>query len=193
MHSTSNLKDGYLGSGKRLRHAIRKYGVENFVLEIIEWCETRNILAKREQEIITESHITDEKCYNLKKGGLGGGKFYSKEHQYKCSQAAGIKHREMLKSDPNYRKKISLSRIESNKKNHKNGKLKSIQDVYSWVGKKQNEETKKKIGEKNSINQKGEKNSQFGTKWITNGYENKKIKKTESPPLNWVYGITKLK
>jgi len=79
------------------------------------------------------------------------------------------------------------------KKNHKNGKLKSIQDFYSWIGKKHNEETKKKIGEKNSISQKGNKNSQFGTKWITNGYENKKIKKTEPLPLNWVYGITKLK
>ena len=26
MHSTSNLEDGYLGSGKRLRYSIRKYG-----------------------------------------------------------------------------------------------------------------------------------------------------------------------
>ena len=29
----------------------------------------------------------------------------------------------------------------------------------------------------NSIKQKGENNSQFGTGWITNGVENKKIKK----------------
>ena len=39
MHSTSNLKDGYLGSGKSLRYAIRKYGEENFKIEIIEWCK----------------------------------------------------------------------------------------------------------------------------------------------------------
>ena len=29
MHSTTNLEDGYLGSGKRLRYSIRKYGKEN--------------------------------------------------------------------------------------------------------------------------------------------------------------------
>ena len=28
MHSTSNLKDGYLGSGKYLRSSIKKYGIE---------------------------------------------------------------------------------------------------------------------------------------------------------------------
>ena len=48
-----------------------------------------------------------------------------------------------------------------------------------WTGRKHKEESKKKIGEKNSIKQIGEKNSQFGTCWITNGIENKKIKKEE--------------
>ena len=31
MHSTSNLEDGYMGSGKRLRYSISKYGVETFM------------------------------------------------------------------------------------------------------------------------------------------------------------------
>ena len=31
MHSTDNLNDGYIGSGKRLWHSIRKYGKENFI------------------------------------------------------------------------------------------------------------------------------------------------------------------
>lgn len=190
MHSTTNLKDGYIGSGTNLRFAIRKYGSSNFKFEIIEWCSDRNELIKKEKEILDENFINDPNCYNIKPGGTGG--FKDKNHQFKCSQAAGIKHRKMLESDPDYRKKISISRIESNKKNHKNGTLKSIQEIYSWTGKKHKEETKNKISEKNSINQKGEKNSQFATKWITNGYENKKIKNTEPLPLNWRYGITKL-
>ena len=51
--------------------------------------------------------------------------------------------------------------------------------VSIWTGKKHTEETKEKIGKSNSIKQKGEKNSQFGTCWITKDGINKKIKKEE--------------
>ena len=57
-----------------------------------------------------------------------------------------------------------------------------------WVGKKHKEESKKKIGESNSLKQKGNLNSQFGTCWITNGCENKKIKKIEIVPDGWKLG-----
>ena len=34
----------------------------------------------------------------------------------------------------------------------------------------------------------GEKNSQYGTYWITNGIDNKKIKKIDKIPDNWYLG-----
>jgi len=65
--------------------------------------------------------------------------------------------------------------------------------VAYWTNKKHTDETKEKIGIKNSISQKGDKNSQYGTCWITNGIENKKIKKTDLIPAGWKLGrkITK--
>ena len=30
VHSTSDIDDGYMGSGKRLKHAKNLYGIENF-------------------------------------------------------------------------------------------------------------------------------------------------------------------
>ena len=37
IHSTSNINDDYLGSGKRLRYSVRKYGIENHVKEILNF------------------------------------------------------------------------------------------------------------------------------------------------------------
>jgi group I intron endonuclease len=192
MHSTNNIKDGYIGSGTRLRHAIRKYGLENFQIEILEFCETREKLIEREKQIITEKHIHDVNCYNLKFGGLGGGKFYSKEHQFKCSQAAGLKHSERLKTDEEYRKKRSVQISEANKKRHQRGDIKPIQENYSWIGKNHRPETIQKMKESKKGQGSGIHNSQYGTKWITNGTENKKIKSTESLPIGWWYGVKKV-
>lgn len=188
VHSTSNLKDGYLGSGKHLKRSIRKYGIDNFKLEILEWCNTRDELMEREKEIITENHINDPNCYNMKYGGLGGGKFYSKEHQFKCSQAAGLKHKERFDSDVEYREKYLKKITESTKKRIESGNLKSWKYNYSWVGKKHTEHTIQKMKELRKGCGTGEQNSQYGTVWITDGNTNQKIKKDEPLPENWKYG-----
>jgi hypothetical protein len=51
--------------------------------------------------------------------------------------------------------------------------------VGTWKGRKHSEKTKKIMSEKAKIHQKGEGNSQFGSCWIHNESENKKIKKEE--------------
>ncbi len=65
-----------------------------------------------------------------------------------------------------------------------NGELKGIfvgkgnKDGEVWKGRKHSEETRKKQSEKAKLLT-GEKNSSFGTMWITKENQNKKIKKTE--------------
>jgi group I intron endonuclease len=185
MHSTSNLKDGYIGSGTHLRRSIRKYGIDNFKLEILEWCNTRDELIEREKEIITENHINNPNCYNMKNGGLGGGKFYSKEHQFKCSQAAGLKHSERMKNDKSYRLNHSKKISEANKRRIARGETFFY---YDWTGKKHKEETIQKMKESKRGHGIGKQNSQYGLKWITDGNTNQKIKKDEPLPENWKYG-----
>jgi hypothetical protein len=57
-----------------------------------------------------------------------------------------------------------------------------------YRGSKHTAETKSKISLANSISQLGSGNSQFGSCWITNETENKKIKKTDPLPEGWRYG-----
>ena len=69
IHSTNDLNDGYMGSGRRLKIAIKKYGIENFSKEIIKFFNNREELAKYEAEIVTESLVHDPNCYNMIVGG----------------------------------------------------------------------------------------------------------------------------
>jgi hypothetical protein len=70
IHSTSNLNDGYLGSGKRLRHSIRKYGKDAHIKVILGFFDSRKETEKNEEIVINE-HINDINCLNLTNGGVG--------------------------------------------------------------------------------------------------------------------------
>ena len=72
MHSTDNLEDGYMGSGKAIKFSIKRYGKENHRVEILEMLENKELLAERERAIVTLSKVNSGKCMNLKVGGIGG-------------------------------------------------------------------------------------------------------------------------
>ncbi len=71
MHSTNDLEDGYVGSGKRLWHSIKKHGKEQHRCEILEHHPDRETLALREEEILTPELKADPMCMNIAKGGIG--------------------------------------------------------------------------------------------------------------------------
>ena len=164
MHTTSNLDDGYLGSGNRLKSSIRYYGKGFHKMEILEFLPDRNSLKKRESEIVNEKILKDPMCMNLILGGEGG---WTREQQKKGALAANSKNWK----NPEFRE--TMSKISSNimskcwadpekKERLIEGARKSFED------KKHTEFSKELIGAKNSLQQKGEKNSQAGKFWITN-------------------------
>lgn len=62
----------YKGSGKYLKNALNKYGVENFSVEVIEYCETLDIQNEREKYWISYYRNLDTSMYNIANGGDGG-------------------------------------------------------------------------------------------------------------------------
>jgi group I intron endonuclease len=186
VHKTKNLNDGYLGSGKLLRKAIKKYGKENFKREILEFFDSEIEMFKAEFLIVNEEFIKQKDTYNLKIGGEGRWDYIRNHSNYKLWQKKGndspLNTRFSGKTHTK-ETKIKISKILKQKY-----KDNLIINSLGFLGKQHTEETKRKIGNANSIYQKGSGNSQFGTMWITNGKQNKKIKKTDKIPENWIKG-----
>jgi group I intron endonuclease len=69
VHETKNINDGYLGSGLKLKRAIRKYGKDNFKREILELFPSREEMYAAEKAIVTEEFIKRPDVYNMTVGG----------------------------------------------------------------------------------------------------------------------------
>jgi len=94
---------------------------------------------------------------------------YGDDWRYHISKLGVNKVQEILKEDPTYL---------------------SQRNTKSFKNKHHTEESKRKIGAKNSILQRGVGNSQYGTRWIYSLIEkqSKKIKKSDPLPVNWFEG-----
>lgn len=61
----------YMGSGKLLKLAYKKYGKENFSKEILLWFDTVEEAYEYEGVIVSQKMVDDPMCYNMRLGGIG--------------------------------------------------------------------------------------------------------------------------
>ena len=159
-HSTIDLDDGYMGSGKRLKRAIKKHGVENFRKHILIECDSSEEALEFERIIVNEDFVNDENTYNIALGGSGG------NLNDDARRRGGINTMTKLWNDVEFRKRSAQRRLIQNQER---------------IGSKHRLESKQAIGRAIAITQLGERNSQFGTVWVSNIYLkcSKKIQKNE--------------
>lgn len=232
IHSTDNLDDGYMGSGRRLKRAVKIFGKENFVKEILRFFDSREEASAYEEDTVNESCVNDTSCYNLKRGGDYGlclgtilvkdknGKFYRCKPYDKdllngilvpvtkgcvCAKEKSTGN-QVIVTCSEFHKNRSLyetffdnsalvktiegkiKRVPIDNEDYINGAL-----IPFWKGRKHTDETKEKMSRthKEKRDQVGEKNSQYGTCWITKDGINKKIKKSEKDKYlsnGWILG-----
>lgn len=95
-------RDNYLGSGKLLKAAIKKYGRHNFERVIVEECETFDDLSQAEKAWISKlDAVNSDQYYNLYDGGFGGNsegmrKFWS---QYNATERRAARNWSMEKPE----------------------------------------------------------------------------------------------
>ena len=173
MHSTENINDGYLGSGRRIKAEIKKYGKENFVCEILEVLPTHEALKLREAEIVNAKMLTDKFCLNLKDGGEGGFDHLndgSDDHILRRSKGT-------INSNKSSNRNWMAQSAKAVKTRKERGHIPFNGKRQTFTGKSHSQESKDAIGKANSISQLGEKNSQHGTCWVKKDGSSLKINK----------------
>ena len=71
IHKTNDMSDGYMGSGKVIKRAIEKHGIDNFQKVILETFENSEAMYACEKEIVTEEFLSRNDVYNLRRGEIG--------------------------------------------------------------------------------------------------------------------------
>lgn len=165
MHSTDDLNDGYIGSGKYLWNSIRKYGRENFNIEFLEFFDDRKSLVEREKNLVNEHLLKDALCMNLTTGGGDGWTYYNKKNNSWKNKERNKIHKNFLGKTHSVLTKKLMSDAKQGSQN-------------PFLGKKHTKASKELMSSKAKLRI-GNKNSQFGTCWVYNHLENKKIKKED--------------
>ncbi len=177
-HQTKDLNDGYMGSGKLLKKAIEKYGIENFKKEILHSFDNELEMNNKEKELV----VISENSYNLCDGGNGGFGYINKNRLWQTEKHS-VAAIENAKKATNKIMKLAQSDLEWKRRHSyitsKNHASKKENYVHSWTNRKHKKETIELMKLSAKGKHEGSKNSQYGTCWITNGVENKKIKKEE--------------
>ena len=163
MHKTNNLEDSYMGSGKLIKRAIEKYGVENFTKEILHIFDKELDMRNKEKELV----IISEKSYNLCDGGLGGFGYLNRTGLNNNNKDKDIIYEKVSKALSGKKAPhVSVSNIEKHKKglmtktyfgNRGEVDRLALQKAHSPEANAKRIQTYKE-----NSHQQGEKNSQFG-------------------------------
>ena len=166
-----------MGSGKALKNAIKKYGIDNFSKEILHVFKTEEEMNAKEKELV----VISEQSYNLCEGGKGGFSYINNNGLRRKFTFEEIKKggkatkRRLLE----YKQKIGIVafNLERKKLSERASAARRIKypNGIRWTQSEQAKKNQKEALQRNA-HQAGIKNSQFGSFWITNGIINKKSK-----------------
>ena len=94
IHSTDDLDDGYLGSGRAFLRAVKKHGRDQFRRHLVKEFATRAEACEWETAVVTAEVVADPRSFNCKTGGGNGGRpGVEYKRKLRASARKGAAHR----------------------------------------------------------------------------------------------------
>lgn len=185
-HSHKNLANNYLGSGKLLKEDVKRYGWKSFKKEILLTAPNYGELLKEEAKVVSREFVLREDVYNIDIGGRGYVRTSRHSELGRINFAKGNDMLKQKRKDPLFVRETSrrISEALKNRFSYCDG---------TFLNRKHILETKRKIGAKSKVHQKGVGNSQFGTHWYYHPIllKNRKVRDIEVQEVlaeGWVPG-----
>jgi hypothetical protein len=172
LHSTDIMEDGYFGSGTRLSNSLRYHGKDKHTKMVLKYFDTRQEAKDYEKFLITDEMRSDTLCMNIAPGGGGG--FINEEHALKFHRAgwkamtASISSFQLSERSKKLWEKPTDKMLAAASQ-----KIKAMTIAATSID--ANNKRKVTLAERN--HQQGNKNSQFGSCWVTDGIKPVKVKK----------------
>ena len=140
-HSTTDLEnDTYLGSGKLLKLAVKKYGKDKFIREILYEYDNAEQAYAKEKELVTKEYVDRQDTYNLKVGGEGGFDYLNNNPTMIAKRKKGI------------RKSVKEGRHIGWKQRWADGTITGKSGIENgFYGKNHSDKTRRKIKENNAM------------------------------------------
>jgi len=134
LHQATNPYDSYLGSGKLLKKAIKKYGKQNFNKEVLHIFLSRKEMVNMEKELVNKDFINRSDTYNLNLGGIAISKLCGEKFkQAILKMKTTLKNKDLIEVSKkrintmvklygdNVFKDIGIKSSRKQKENYKNG------------------------------------------------------------------------
>lgn len=132
MHKHQEFDPDYYGSGILLTRSLNSHGKDNFSVEVLEWCKTKEELYEAEKKWISKfDAVNSDEFYNIAAGGDGG------------DTTSGYS----LKQKEEYKIKLSNSVRNAYTPEKRQEHSELMHDVMISMNLKRNDETKKKISD----------------------------------------------
>jgi hypothetical protein len=166
MHSTNDLDDNYLGSGKMLQRSIDKHGRDQHVRTVLATANTREDLISLEKLFVTEALVKDEMSLNLALGGQGG----RVKLEYSAEDRARLAAMQTERwADPEFRKKTA-SGIARAWTNPEYRELRTAQSFAMWTPERKAQHSAATKNLKRTAESKARiAEAVRGTRWMSNG------------------------